>query len=83
MEPIANPWTAACTRRHLTGDDWEPMLRKFENIASHDTFVNVHGAMNVLASCMMKVANDVRLLGSGPRSRRAVLPKVSVSFEDV
>merc|ERR1712083_409576 len=44
------------------------MDHKFENIASHDTFVNVHGSMNVLASAMMKVANDLRLLGSGPRS---------------
>merc|ERR1712083_3723 len=43
------------------------MDHKFENIASHDTFVNVHGSMNVLASAMMKVANDLRLLGSGPR----------------
>lgn len=60
--------TVVSELRKLTGDDWEVMPRKFENIASHDTFVNVHGALNVLATAMMKVANDLRLLGSGPRS---------------
>jgi fumarate hydratase class II len=52
----------------FTGDDWEVMAHKFENIASHDTFVNVHGSLNTLASAAMKIANDIRLLGSGPRS---------------
>jgi len=59
--------------RSLTGDNWEVMPHKFENIASHDTFVNVHGSLNVLATAMMKIANDIRLLGSGPRSGLAEL----------
>merc|ERR1719240_1389898 len=44
------------------------MDHKYENIAAHDTLVNVHGSLNVLATAMMKIANDIRLLGSGPRS---------------
>jgi fumarate hydratase class II len=40
---------------------------KFESIATHDAIVEVSGAMNTLAVSMMKIANDIRLLGSGPR----------------
>ena len=40
---------------------------KFEALATHDTFVEVSGALNVLATSLMKIANDIRLLGSGPR----------------
>lgn len=40
---------------------------KFEALASHDAMVEVSGALNVLAASLMKIANDVRLLGSGPR----------------
>ena len=40
---------------------------KFEALASHDTLVEVSGALNTLACSMMKIANDVRLLSSGPR----------------
>ncbi len=41
---------------------------KFEALASHDALVEVSGALRVLACSLMKIANDVRLLGSGPRS---------------
>jgi fumarate hydratase class II len=40
---------------------------KFEALASHDAMVEVSGALNVLAASLMKIANDIRLLGSGPR----------------
>lgn len=40
---------------------------KFESIATHDAIVEVSGAMNTLAVSLMKIANDIRLLGSGPR----------------
>ncbi len=40
---------------------------KFEALASHDTMVEVSGTLNVLATSLMKIANDIRLLGSGPR----------------
>jgi fumarate hydratase class II len=36
-------------------------------LACHDTLVEVHGALNVIATSLMKIANDIRLLGSGPR----------------
>ncbi|MBY0501740.1 MAG: class II fumarate hydratase [Alphaproteobacteria bacterium] len=40
---------------------------KFEALASEDTLVEVSGAFNVIAVSLMKIANDIRLLGSGPR----------------
>ncbi|MFO1189110.1 MAG: class II fumarate hydratase [Alphaproteobacteria bacterium] len=40
---------------------------KFEALAAHDAMVEASGALNVLAASMMKIANDIRLLGSGPR----------------
>lgn len=40
---------------------------KFEALASHDAMVELSGALNVLAVSLMKIANDIRLLGSGPR----------------
>eukprot|EP00743_Colponemidia_sp_Colp-15_P001087 GILK01001198.1.p1 GENE.GILK01001198.1~~GILK01001198.1.p1 ORF type:complete len:491 (-),score=77.18 GILK01001198.1:176-1597(-) len=41
---------------------------KFEALAAHDALVELHGALNTLAVSLMKVANDIRFLGSGPRS---------------
>jgi fumarate hydratase, class II len=41
---------------------------KFEHMAGHDAYVFVHGALNAAATALFKVANDIRLLGSGPRS---------------
>jgi fumarate hydratase class II len=41
---------------------------KFEHMAAHDAFVFVHGAINSAAAGLFKIANDIRLLGSGPRS---------------
>jgi len=41
---------------------------KFEQMAGHDAYVFVHGAINAAATALFKVANDIRLLGSGPRS---------------
>jgi fumarate hydratase, class II len=41
---------------------------KFEALASHDTMVELSGALNVLAVSLNKIANDLRLLGSGPRA---------------
>ena len=40
---------------------------KFEALASHDALVEAHGSLNVLACSLMKIANDIRFLGSGPR----------------
>jgi fumarate hydratase class II len=41
---------------------------KFEALASHDAYVFAHGAINSVATGLFKIANDIRLLGSGPRS---------------
>lgn len=41
---------------------------KFEALAAHDAYVFAHGAINALAVGLFKIANDIRLLGSGPRS---------------
>ena len=41
---------------------------KFEALASHDAYVFVHGTINSVATGLFKIANDIRLLGSGPRS---------------
>ena len=40
---------------------------KFESLAAHDALVELSGAMNVVACSIMKIANDLRFLGSGPR----------------
>lgn len=40
---------------------------KFEGLAAHDAMVELHGALNVIACSLMKIANDIRFLGSGPR----------------
>ncbi|CAI0406836.1 unnamed protein product [Linum tenue] len=40
---------------------------KFEALAAHDAFVECSGALNTIATSLMKIANDIRLLGSGPR----------------
>jgi fumarate hydratase class II len=41
---------------------------KFEALASHDAYLFAHGAINATAAGLFKIANDIRLLGSGPRS---------------
>jgi fumarate hydratase class II len=41
---------------------------KFEHMAGHDAYVFVHGALTAAATALFKIANDIRLLGSGPRS---------------
>jgi fumarate hydratase class II len=48
--------------------DFEPAKNKFEALASNDTLVEFSGHLNTLAVALTKIANDIRLLGSGPRS---------------
>jgi len=52
----------------LTGIPFSPAENKFEGMAAHDALIEVSGALNVLAASLMKIANDIRLLGSGPRA---------------
>ncbi|EIN14167.1 fumarate hydratase [Punctularia strigosozonata HHB-11173 SS5] len=51
----------------LTGIEFKTAPNKFEALAAHDALVEAHGALNVLAVSFMKIANDIRFLGSGPR----------------
>ncbi len=51
-----------------TGLPFITAANKFEALASNDAIVDVSGALNVLAVSLFKIANDIRLLGSGPRS---------------
>ena len=52
----------------IVGHRFEPAPNKFEALASNDTLVDFHGRLNSLAVALTKIANDIRLLGSGPRS---------------
>merc|ERR1712066_111427 len=52
----------------MTGLPFVTAPNKFEAIAAHDALVEFSGAMNTVATSYMKIANDIRLLGSGPRS---------------
>lgn len=51
----------------ITGLSFVTAENKFEALASHDTMVEVSGVLNTIAAALMKIANDIRLLGSGPR----------------
>ncbi len=51
----------------VTGLPFVTAPNKFESLAAHDAMVEISGALNVLACSLMKIANDIRLLGSGPR----------------
>jgi len=51
----------------ITGERFEANPCKFEGMGTHDALVEVSGALNVLAVSLTKIANDIRLLGSGPR----------------
>ena len=52
----------------LTGMKFTSAPNKFEALAAHDAMVFSHGAINTVAASLFKIANDIRLLGSGPRS---------------
>jgi fumarate hydratase class II len=51
----------------ITGLPFASAPDKFEALAAHDALIEVSGALNVLAASLMKIANDIRLMGSGPR----------------
>jgi fumarate hydratase class II len=52
----------------LTGHPFVTAPNKFEALASHDALVNAHGVFKTLAASLTKIASDIRLLASGPRS---------------
>jgi len=51
----------------ITGLPFITAANKFEALASHDALVELHGSLNTVAVSFMKICNDIRLLGSGPR----------------
>jgi fumarate hydratase class II len=52
----------------ITGLPFTSAPNKFEALAAHDAMVFSHGAINTVAASLFKIANDIRLLGSGPRA---------------
>ena len=54
--------------KKITKLPFKPAPNKFAALASHDSIVNFSGTMNTTAVCLMKIANDIRFLGSGPRA---------------
>ncbi len=57
----------AAKLKEITGKPFLTAPNKFEALASNDSIVEASGALNCLAVSLMKIANDIRLLGSGPR----------------
>ncbi|CAO3617864.1 unnamed protein product [Cunninghamella blakesleeana] len=51
----------------ITGLPFKTAPNKFEALAAHDAIVEAHGQLNTVAVSLMKIANDIRFLGSGPR----------------
>ncbi|HEU4472585.1 MAG TPA: class II fumarate hydratase [Flavisolibacter sp.] len=65
------PGYAENVARHianLTGLPFVSAENKFESLAAHDAIVEAHGALKTVAASLMKIANDIRMLSSGPRS---------------
>ncbi|TVY02202.1 class II fumarate hydratase [Cohnella terricola] len=58
----------AVSLSELSGKTFRSAANKFHALTSHDELVHVHGALKALAADLMKIANDVRWLASGPRS---------------
>ena len=52
----------------IAGTDFEPATNSFEALASNDPLVQMSGSLSTLAASLTKIANDIRWLGSGPRS---------------
>tara|TARA_Y100001935_G_scaffold36038_1_gene28768 strand:- start:1592 stop:2980 length:1389 start_codon:yes stop_codon:yes gene_type:complete len=54
--------------KKITKLPFKPTKNKFAALAAHDEIVNFSGSLNTTAVCLMKIANDIRFLGSGPRA---------------
>ncbi len=65
--PIGFDKRVAAKIAKITGQPFKTAENKFEALAAHDAVVEASGAMNTLAVSLMKIASDIRLLGSGPR----------------
>jgi len=65
VEGFAETFAAEVAK--ITGQPFRTAPNKFEALAAHDAMVEASGALNTVAVSLMKIANDIRLLGSGPR----------------
>jgi fumarate hydratase class II len=66
--PIGFAEKVAARIAAITGLPFTSAPNKFEALAAHDAMVMSHGAINTVAASLFKIANDIRFLGSGPRS---------------
>ena len=66
--PVGFAETVAMRIADITGLPFVTAPNKFEALAAHDAMVFAHGALNTVAASLFKIANDIRFLGSGPRS---------------
>ena len=66
--PVGFAEKVAETIATITGLAFTSAPNKFEALAAHDAMVFSHGAINTVAASLFKIANDIRFLGSGPRS---------------
>ena len=67
MSREATAFAATAPSSQETGLPFVTAPNKFEALAAHDAVVEGHGALNTVAASLMKIANDVRFLASGPR----------------
>ena len=66
--PVGFAEKVAANIAAITGLPFTTAPNKFEALAAHDAMVFSHGAINTVAASLFKIANDIRFLGSGPRS---------------
>ena len=66
--PLGFAEKGAAKIAEITGLPFTSAPNKFEALAAHDALVFTHGAINTVAASLFKIANDIRFLGSGPRS---------------
>src|SRR5215472_2079668 len=66
--PLGFAENVAAKIAEITGLPFTSAPNKFEALAAHDALVFTHGAINTTAASLFKIANDIRYLGSGPRS---------------
>ena len=66
--PVGFAEKVAARIASITGLPFVTAPNKFEALAAHDSMVFSHGAINAAAAALFKIANDIRFLGSGPRS---------------
>ena len=68
-------WAATVVEKinQLSGMSFTPASNKFAQLSAHDALLHLHGQLNLLATALMKMANDIRLMNSGPRCGLAEL----------